>query len=150
MRSGVRLAIDVGTVRVGVARSDHDGILALPVETVPREGARDRVRELIRQFQPIEVIIGLPISLSGRETASTADARAFAGELGGAIAGEPGIPIRVVDERLTTVSAQQALRSSGRSSKASRSRIDQVAAVILLQHCLESERASGNPPGQVL
>lgn len=146
MRPGVRLAIDVGTVRVGIARSDPSGLLALPVETVNREVAHARVAELLTEWNPLEIIVGLPLSLAGRDTPSTTDAREFAATL----AESQSVPVRVVDERLTTVSAQQALRDTGHSAKSSRSRIDQAAAVILLQHCLDGERSTGHPPGQVV
>jgi putative Holliday junction resolvase len=144
MRIGTRLGIDVGTARVGVARSDPHGILATPLETVPRaRGALARVAELAVEYDAIELIVGLPIALSGRDTASTDDARAFAAQL----AAVQGAPVRLVDERLSTVSAHSALRASGRNAKNSRSVVDQVAAVIILQHALDFERSAGEPPG---
>ena len=147
MRTGNRLAIDVGTARIGVARSDRDGLLATPVETVPREaGDLQRIAELIEELEAIEVIVGLPIALSGRETPSTLDAKAFA--LG--IARLRRVPVRMVDERLSTVSAQSALRAAGRNAKSSRSVVDQVAAVIILQGALDFERSASNPPGVVI
>ena len=145
MRSGVRLGIDVGTVRVGVARSDPQGMLAFPVATVPR-GDGD-IREILRQateLEAIEAIVGLPLALSGGDTASTADARGFASRLAAAA---PHLDVRLVDERLTTVSAHQALRASGRNSRSSRPVVDQVAAVIILQHALDGERSGGSRPG---
>jgi len=147
VRVGVRLGIDVGTARIGVARSDPHGMLATPVETVPRApGDLARIAELSIELDAVEIVVGLPIALSGRETASTADARIFAAELGRV---QPA-PVRMVDERLTTVSAQAALRQSGRNSKNSRSVVDQVAAVIILQHALDFERSAGTPPGAVI
>ncbi|MCY7413519.1 MAG: Holliday junction resolvase RuvX [Salinibacterium sp.] len=144
MRSGNRLAIDVGTARIGVARSDREGLLATPVETVPRAlGDLERIAQLIDEFAAVEVIVGLPIALSGRETPSTTDARSFALE----IARLRPIPVRLVDERLSTVSAQSAMRASGRTVKSSRSVIDQVAAVIILQNALDFERSAAKPPG---
>ena len=147
MRPGTRLGVDVGTARIGVARSDPHAMLATPVETVPR-GAGDlaRIAELVAEVDAIEVIVGLPIALSGRETASTGDARGFAGELAGAVS----VPVRLVDERLSTVSANSALRASGRTAKNSRSVVDQVAAVIILQHALDFERSAEHPPGVVV
>lgn len=146
MRKGVRLAVDVGTRRVGIARSDHDGILALPVETCERERALTRLAELVAEYAPVEIVCGLPVALSGRETSSTEDAREFAREL--ALAA--GTAVRLVDERLSTVSAHEALRGSGSPTREHKSRVDQVAAVILLQHALDSERMQSVPPGQVL
>ncbi|MEZ3160245.1 Holliday junction resolvase RuvX [Microbacterium sp. BWT-B31] len=143
-RRGVRLGIDVGRARIGVARCDPDGMLATPVETVPRGDASIlRLRELIAEHEPIEVLVGLPLSLSGGDTPSTTDARDFAGTLAAASA----TPVRLVDERLSTVSAHAALRDSGRSQRSSRSIVDQVAAVVLLQQALDVEKNSGRPPG---
>ena len=144
MRRGTRLGVDVGRVRVGVARSDPDGILATPVETVARDdSAVARVRELCLELDAIEVVVGLPISLSGGSTASTDDARLFARELARAV----DAPVRLVDERLSTVSAQSALRESGRTARNSRAVVDQVAAVIILQNALDSERSADRPAG---
>jgi putative Holliday junction resolvase len=147
VRPGVRLGIDVGTVRIGVARSDDRGMLATPVETVPRSsGDIARIAEIAGEDGAIELIVGLPIALSGRDTASTADARAFAAQL----AALRIAPVRLVDERLSTVSANSALRASGRSSRSSRTVVDQVAAVIILQHALDFERSGSEPPGVVV
>ena len=146
-RRGVRLGIDVGTARVGVARCDPDGLLAVPVETVPRtDAAVGRVAALAEEYRAIEVLVGLPVSLSGNETSSTADARAFAE----AVAAASSLPVRLVDERLSTVSAHAALRSSGRSQKSSRRIVDQVAAVVLLQQAIDVEKSTGSPAGDAL
>ncbi|RKT37008.1 putative Holliday junction resolvase [Microbacterium sp. AG1240] len=144
LRRGVRLGVDVGRARVGVARSDPDALLAVPVETVARVGTPiARIVAIASEYDAIEILVGLPVSLSGGETASTADARAFADELAAACA----VPIRLIDERLSTVTAHDALRRSGRSQRKSRSIVDQVAAVVLLQQALDVERQSGNPAG---
>ncbi|MFD4420102.1 Holliday junction resolvase RuvX [Agromyces sp. NPDC058484] len=149
MRTGARLGIDVGRARIGVARCDAGGMLAVPVETVPRatEGDADirRVLALADEFDAIELVVGHPLSLSGGPTASTDDAVAFAERLAAS-----GAAVRLVDERLSTVSAQQALRASGRSSRSQRPIVDQVAAVIILQHAIDTERTSGVEPGRVL
>lgn len=147
MRPGVRIGIDVGKVRVGVARSDRDGLLATPVETLPRGADTiEGTRAIAVDLDAIEVIVGLPLSLSGADTASTLDARRFAAEL----AGEFDIPVRLIDERLSTVTAQRALRDSGRRAKGSRPVIDQVAAVIILQNALDFERTASRPPGELV
>ncbi|WP_069622559.1 Holliday junction resolvase RuvX, partial [Streptomyces niveus] len=104
-----------------------------------------RLVQLVEEYEPIEVVIGLPRSLSGGEGPAAVKVRAFAGEVARRIA---PVPVRLVDERMTTVSAGQGLRASGVKSKKGRSVIDQVAAVIILQNALESERASGAPPGE--
>lgn len=143
-RRGVRLGIDVGRARVGVARSDPDGMLAVPVETVPRsETSIDRLVELAAEYEPFEFIVGLPVNMQGSDTASTVDAREFAA----ALQVRTGTPVRLVDERLSTVSAHAALRSSGRNQKNSRSIVDQVAAVVLLQQAIDMEKSTGNPAG---
>jgi len=150
VRRGVRIGIDVGKARVGVARTDPDGLLATPVETLARsaDGVADigAVRDLVVGLDALEVIVGLPIALSGRDTASTQDARDFAAAVAQAVA----VPVRLVDERLSTVSAQGALRASGRKGRSQRSVIDQVAAVIIVQHALDLERSSGRPPGRMV
>ncbi|WP_353113659.1 Holliday junction resolvase RuvX [Microbacterium sp.] len=146
-RRGVRLGIDVGKARVGVARCDPDGMLAVPVETVPRdERSIDRVAELCADWDPLEVVVGLPVNLRGEETPSTTDAREFAAE----VRSRTGRAVRLVDERLSTVTAHAALRSSGRSQKKSRSIVDQVAAVVLLQHAVDTEKSTGAPTGELL
>jgi putative Holliday junction resolvase len=147
MRSGVRLGVDAGKARVGVAVCDRDGLLAMPVVTLGRGDATvSELRGLVDEYSVSEVVVGLPLSLSGGDTASTSDARALAAELADAVA----VPVRLVDERLSTVSAQRALHQSGRSVKGSRPVIDQVAAVIILQNALDFERSAGRPPGTVV
>ncbi|MEU7297769.1 MULTISPECIES: Holliday junction resolvase RuvX [Streptomyces] len=148
MRRGRRLAVDVGDARIGVASCDPDGVLATPVETVPGRDVRAahrRLRQIVEEYEPIEVVVGLPRSLSGREGPAATKVRAFAVEMARGIA---PVPVRLVDERMTTVTATQGLRASGVKAKKGRSVIDQAAAVIILQNALESERVSGNPPGE--
>ncbi|MGF2948017.1 Holliday junction resolvase RuvX [Microbacterium alcoholitolerans] len=146
-RRGIRLGIDVGKARVGVSRCDPDGMLAVPVETVPRsETSVDRIVELSAEWDPIEIVIGLPVNMRGEETLSTVDAREFAAD----VRRRTGRAVRMVDERLSTVSAHAALRSSGRSQKNSRSIVDQVAAVVLLQHAVDTEKSTGHPAGALI
>ncbi|MCM2392817.1 Holliday junction resolvase RuvX [Streptomyces albipurpureus] len=148
MRRGRRLALDVGDARIGVASCDPDGVLATPVETVPGRdvpAAHRRLKMIVQEYEPIEVIVGLPRSLSGGEGPAAVKIRAFTQVLARGIA---PVPVRLVDERMTTVTATQSLRASGVKSKKGRSVIDQAAAVVILQNALESERASGAPPGE--
>lgn len=146
-RRGVRLGIDVGKARVGVARCDPDGMLAVPVETVPRDDASmERIAALAAEWSPLELVVGLPVNMRGEDTASTQDARDFAA----ALVTRTGLSVRLVDERLSTVTAHAALRSSGRTQKNSRSIVDQVAAVVLLQHAIDMEKRTGAPAGDVL
>lgn len=144
-RRGARLGIDVGKARIGVARCDPDGMLATPLETVPRASGDPvaRILALAEEYGAIELVAGLPLNMKGEETASTADARAFAEALDAASA----LPVRMIDERLTTVSAHSAMREVGRSQRSSRSIIDQVAAVVLLQHAVDIEKRTGSPAG---
>ena len=148
MRRGVRIGIDVGTVRVGVARSDPDAVMAVPVETVPR-GNTDvtRIKELVVEYDALEVLVGLPVGMDGQEGRAAVGARDYARVLAGAVA---PVPVRLVDERLTTVSASRALRDSGRTAKTSRAIVDQAAAVVIVEYALESERGSGVEPGQLV
>jgi len=147
MRSGVRLGVDAGKARVGVSVCDRDGLLATPVVTLRRADATvAELRDLVAEYGAFEVVVGLPLSMQGDDTASTADARALAAELAGTV----DVPVRLVDERLSTVSAQRALHQSGRTVKSSRPMIDQVAAVIILQNALDFERSAGRPPGTVV
>ena len=145
MRVGVRLGIDVGTVRIGVARSDRHAMLASPLETIKRgTGDLDRLIALATEHEALEVYVGLPRSLAGRTTASTEDAIAFGTALSHALGDER---VRFVDERLTTVSAASQLHASGKPAKRQRQVIDQVAATIILEAALESERRTGARPG---
>jgi putative Holliday junction resolvase len=147
MRKGKRLAIDVGSVRIGLASCDADAILSSPLPALNRSSNLTEVvtaiKELVADLQIIEVIVGDPVSMSGGVTSSTTDARELAAEIALAIS----IPVRLVDERLTTVSAQAKLRQSGKDSRDAKSFIDSASAVEILEQALNSERSSGNAPG---
>ncbi len=145
MRTGTRIGIDVGTARVGVARSDSGGLMAVPVVTLSRETAIEELALLATEYDAIEFVCGLPLSLDGSDTASTRDARQFAVDLSVAT----GLVVRLVDERLTTVTAQHALHDASHSTKSGRAMIDQVAATILLDSALDAERA-GNTLGETV
>ena len=147
MRRGVRLAIDWGDARIGVAACDRDGVLSYPLDTVPA-GATElaRLAELVAEHEPIEVLVGLPRSLSGGEGPAAVKAREQAGRL----AARLSVPVRLVDERLTTVTASQQLRASGKKAKQQRSLIDAAAAAAILEHALAIERSGGTPPGELV
>ena len=148
MRMGVRLAVDVGSVRVGVARSDPGGVLASPLTVVPRgRGDLDRLAELAAGHDALEVIVGLPTTLAGREGPAAADARKVASALAGRIA---PVPVRLVDERFTTTTAHAALRQGGKDSRARRPVVDQAAAAVLLQAALDAEKTTGRAPGELV
>ncbi len=145
LRTGVRLGVDYGSARIGVARSDPDGLLASPLTTVPcGPGDIDSLVSLILTHRAIEVIVGLPTSLSGRAGAAAAAARDFATTLASRLS---PLPVRLVDERFTTVLAHDALRQGGKGSRARRPVVDQAAAALLLQGALDAERATGRPAG---
>ncbi len=148
MRSGVRLGIDPGDARIGVARSDPSGFLASPVETVRRgKGDLSRIARLVGEQQTLEVVVGLPRSLSGGEGPAAARVREFAARLADRVS---PVPVRLQDERLTTVSAEAMLRDRGKKGAARRAVVDQAAAVLILQHALDTERATGRPPGEIV
>lgn len=150
MRRGRRIAVDVGDVRIGVASCDPDGILATPVETVPGRdvpAARRRLASIVAEYEPIEVLVGLPRSLNGGEGPAAGKVRTFAGGLASSVA---PVPVRLVDERMSTVSAARGLRDSGVTSRKGRAVVDQAAAVVILQSALETERVSGAPPGEAV
>lgn len=148
LRVGVRLAIDVGSARIGVAHCDSEGRLASPLGTVPRgHGDLDALAGLAAADDVIEVVVGLPVGLSGREGPSAADARRFAARLASRVA---PVPVRLVDERFTTVIAHDALRRGGSDSRARRPRVDRAAAALLLQGALDMERSTGRPAGELV
>jgi putative holliday junction resolvase len=144
------VGVDAGSVRVGVAVSDPDGVLATPVAVLSRDprgkSDLDQIAELVAERDAIEVVVGLPRSLSGRDGAAVQRARGYAKELASRVA---PVPVVLVDERLSTAEASRGLRSAGVGSRAARSVIDAAAAAVILQHALDSERAGG-APGEVV
>ena len=159
---GVRLGVDVGSVRVGVACSDPDGLLATPVETVLRSGPEPtgadvvdaglpgdlaRLVEIVGTSGATVVYVGLPKHMSGREGSASAGVRTYCGALARAIA---PIQVRLVDERLSTVAAHQALHASGRAGRSHRPVVDQAAAVVILQAALDAERRAGGRVGEAV
>jgi putative holliday junction resolvase len=148
MRSGVRLGLDPGDARIGVARCDPSGFLATPVETVRRgRGDLARLARLVAEEGAVEVVVGLPRSLSGGEGPAAAKVRDFAAALARRIA---PVAVRLYDERLTTVSAEAMLRDRGRKGAKRRAVVDQAAAVLILQQALDRERTTGEPPGEIV
>jgi putative Holliday junction resolvase len=151
VRPGVRLGVDVGSVRIGVARSDPSGLLATPVATLTRDDARRsdlrRIADLVTEWDVVEVVVGLPRGLSGREGAAAAAARKYAVAIACRV--QP-VPVRVVDERLSTVTAQRSLREAGVKGRRHRPVVDQAAAVVILQSALDAERGSGREPGSLV
>jgi putative holliday junction resolvase len=144
------LAVDVGTVRIGLALSDREAIIATPLPAIRRtQDLAETVNLILGSVEAdeiLEIYVGNPISLSGKDTASTADALAFAE----ALAASASSAIRMIDERLTTVSAAAKLRQAGVSSRNAKELIDSASAVEILESALQAERASGNAPGKLL
>jgi putative Holliday junction resolvase len=144
--TGVRLGIDPGDARIGVASSDPSGILATPVETVQRgDGDLDRLSLLVVELHATTVYVGLPRSMSGGEGPAAGKVRAFAQELAERL--DP-VPVRLCDERLSTVTAEGQLRAQGKKGKKRRAVVDQAAAVVILQGALDRERQTGRPAGE--
>ena len=138
---GRRLAIDVGTKRIGLAISDPSSIIASPLRTVSPEDLIDSLRELVVSEEVSVIYVGLPLHLSGQEGISAEIARATASEIAEVL----GIEVRLLDERLTTTSA---LKNSSGTKKPSKENVDQIAAVALLEFALQSERNRGELAGQ--
>jgi putative holliday junction resolvase len=148
VRHGVRLGVDPGDARIGIARSDPTGFLATPLLTVRRgKGDVRQIAKLAATEEAVEVVVGLPRSLSGGEGPAAAKTRSWAATLAAALA---PLPVRLVDERLTTLSAEAMLRDRGLKGQARRAVVDMAAAVVILQHALDTERATGTPPGEIV
>jgi putative holliday junction resolvase len=147
MRPGVRIACDVGSVRIGVARSDALGMLAVPLDAVPAgPDALVAVCAVVDEWEATEIYVGLPLHMNGQEGAASASAREWAL----ALAERTAVPVRLIDERLSTVQAQRALHAGGRSTRQSRSVIDSASAVMVLQSVLDAEQRSGSAPGELV
>ena len=142
------MGIDVGSVRIGVAASDPDGILATPVETVRRDtwgNHLGRLAQLVTELQAAEVVVGLPRTLADQTGSAARDAIEVADQLAKRIA---PTPVRMADERLSTVTAARSLRQAGIKAKGQRAVIDQAAAVAILQSWLDERRHWLAPRGK--
>lgn len=134
-------------MRIGVAACDPDGVLAYPLDTVPAgPGELSRVAAIVVEHQPLEVVVGLPRSLSGADGPAAVKVRARAV----ALAARLDVPVRLVDERLTTVTASRRLREVGRKAKQQRAVIDAAAAAAILEQAVSLERSRGGPPGELV
>lgn len=148
VRLGIRLAVDPGSVRIGVARSDPRGVLATPLTVLRRgKGDLDALASIAIAEEAMEIVVGLPRSLSGREGPAAASAKKFAASLAARVA---PLPVRLFDERFTTATAHAALRAGGHDSRARRETVDAAAAAVLLEAALESERRTGFAPGELV
>lgn len=138
MNRGRRLAFDYGDVRIGVAVSDPDCILASPLPVLRSQSAtlKDEISNLIFEYEPIQIFVGLPKHLSGNEGSATLKVRTFIEFLEKIT----HIPIELIDERLSTVSAQGRLRDSGVNAKDSKELIDSMSAVLILESGIAREQ----------
>ena len=152
---GVKLGVDVGLVRVGLAASDPDSVLAMPVRTLKRDAKKNSdIKVVLREVAEraaVEVFVGLPRSMRGGETASTLMAREYAQTLAQALhdAGQQ-LPVRLVDERLTTVTAHRSLHEAGMNSRNHRTVVDQAAAVAILQQSIDTQRSLNRDVGELV
>ena len=139
MQRGRRIAFDYGDVRIGVAISDPDSILASPLTTLSSGDPKlfEQISALVTEYEPVAIYVGEPLNLSGQSSTSAQKAAAFAQKLNT----EFGIPVTMIDERLSTVSATNAMRQSGVNSKDARSKIDMAAAVSILEQAIAIEKA---------
>ena len=135
------LALDVGDRRIGVALSDPTGLLASPLSTITRKGQDadvDEVLGLAAANDVPEIVVGMPVSLSGRKGAQAARTTAFAEEL----RRKTDIPVVFADERYSTVQAERSLRESGVQPSRDKARVDAAAAAVILQSYLDARRAT--------
>jgi putative Holliday junction resolvase len=143
-RMGVRVGVDVGTIRVGIAASDPEARIAFPVTTLRHDPRTHRdLEELVRIIQDrraVEVVVGLPRQLSGDEGAAARQAREYADRLAARVA---PVPVRLVDERMTTVMAHRRMAERGMRARARRRVVDQEAAVQILQSVLDAMQDGG-------
>lgn len=150
MRRGVRLALDLGSVRTGVARCDASGTLASPVavwKVDSAESLASALKELLMNDEVLEVIVGLPTDLRGAQGQAAAHVRGRVSDLKALL---PDITFRLVDERMTSAAARKQLQNSGYTTRTDRDLIDAAAATVLLQDALEAELRQGHAPGEVV
>ncbi len=142
MKSGRRMAFDYGQVRIGVAVSDLSGLIASPVATLLAESPElvAEISNLLSEYEPIYLVVGEPKHLSGASNPSLLAAHEFAN----LIRSISKIPIHFIDERMSTISAARNLRSAGHNAKSSKSKIDAMSAVTILESALYRERIAGH------
>jgi len=139
VEKGRRLAFDYGLVRIGVAVSDPEGLFVFPVTSLDSSDWEKEFSELIAEYHPTAIYIGYPVTLTGNVGSAANLARDFAIEVSEKFSG----PIRLIDERLSTKSAALLLRESGKSEREARKEIDAVAATVLLEQALITEKNTG-------
>lgn len=150
---GIKLGVDVGTVRVGVAICDRDSILATPYKTLDRNAKKNSdvrvIANLVEELGAVQVIVGLPRTMKGEEHASAKMATEYAELLVAELSARAlAVPVNLVDERLSSVTAHRNLHEAGMSSRNHRKVVDQVAAAGILQHALDMQKARGVDVGR--
>ncbi len=146
-RPGVRLCLDWGKARIGVAACDRDGLLAFPVETVANDKHTiARLQTLAAEYEPVEIVMGMPTDLRGEQGIAAEAMLQNAHRVVRALRHD----VRLIDERLTTAAATRRLAAAGRDSRHRRSVIDQAAAVAILEQAIDMEKRSGHAPGQLI
>jgi putative Holliday junction resolvase len=138
MQRGRRIAFDYGDVRIGVAVSDPDSILSSPLITLKasEKNLGKQISEILSEIEPVVIYVGRPALLSGNDGVATDKAREFVALLGSITQ----IPIEMIDERMSTISAARNLREAGRTAKDSKNAIDMAAAVAILDFAIEIEK----------
>ena len=149
---GVKLGVDVGTVRVGVATCDRDAILATPYKTLDRNAKKNSdvrvIARLAEELGAVQVFVGLPRTMKGEEHASARMATDYALLLVDELSARGlAVPVNLVDERLSSVTAHRNLHEAGMSSRDHRKVVDQVAAAGILQHAIDMQKARGADVG---
>jgi putative Holliday junction resolvase len=149
---GVKLGVDVGTVRVGVAICDRDSILATPYKTLDRNARKNSdvrvIAKLAEELEAVQVIVGLPRTMKGEEHSSARMATEYAMLVATELAARGlAVPVNLVDERLSSVTAHRNLHEAGMSSRNHRKVVDQVAAAGILQHAIDMQKARGADVG---
>lgn len=130
------LGVDIGSVRVGLAVSDEGGVIAQPLDVVPREGALDEITDRTRDLDVDEIVVGIPLRMDGSRGPEAVEAETFAQDL----ETQTRLPVARWDERLSTVQAERSMRSAGSGSRKQRGRVDKVAAALVLQAYLDNKR----------
>ena len=138
MQRGRRIAFDYGDVRIGVAVSDPDSILSSPLTTLKAtdKNLSSQISQIITEIEPVTIYVGRPSLLSGNDGAATDKALEFASLL----ATITQVPVEMIDERMSTISASRNLREAGRSAKESKDAIDMAAAVAILEFAIDIEK----------
>jgi len=138
MQRGRRIAFDYGDVRIGVAVSDPDSILSSPLTTLKatEKNLLKQITEILSEIEPVTIYVGRPSLLSGHDGSATEKASEFVEQLRTLTQ----VPVEMIDERMSTISAARSLRDAGRTAKDSKDSIDMASAVAILEFAIEIEK----------